>query len=173
MKIATPRFDLRLLDDGDGALYASLYGDPATMAFVAPALEPARLARALTATCSANMATPPRRRTWVIRDRALARDLGLIGLIWDGAPEGDRHGAELGVMLPPAWQDRGVAREAIAAVCDHAFAELGLAFLHTSHAPDHALAAGLMRRTGFVPQPPLAGEGVRRWRRLRDQDVLP
>ena len=46
MKIATPRFDLRLLDDGDGALYASLYGDPATMAFVAPALEPARLARA-------------------------------------------------------------------------------------------------------------------------------
>jgi RimJ/RimL family protein N-acetyltransferase len=165
--IATARFDLRLLAAGDETLYAALYGDPATMAAIAAAQAPAQLARGFAATCRANAASPPRRRTWVIHERATARDLGLIGLVWD--PDGHgRQGAELGVVLPPAHQGRGVASEAIAGLCAAAFAQLGLDFLHTRHRDGHGLAAGLMRRCGFERQPPCDGEDGQRWRLTRE-----
>jgi RimJ/RimL family protein N-acetyltransferase len=167
--IATAHFDLRLLDAGDEALYAALYGDPETMAHVAAAQEPERLASGFAATCRANAASPPRRRTWVIRDRATGRDLGLIGLVWDAAGEADRQSAELGVMLPPQSQGRGVASEAIAGVCGAAFARLGLDLLHTWHREGHALAEGLMRHVGFVAQPTRDGEGGQHWQLTREQ----
>ena len=163
MNFASKRFNVRLLAAGDAGLYASLYGDPETMTFVAPARALDQLERSFAACCRANEHTPPRRRTWVIHERASATDVGLIGLVWDSAPVDGRQGAELGVMLPTARQGRGVATEVIDALLAPAFARLDLDFLHTSHRDGHGLAAGLMRRVGFVAQPN-GEDGSCRWR---------
>lgn len=173
MRIETSRLVLRLLGPGDAALYDALYGDADTMRQVGTALAPGRLARSFATACRANAVSPPRRRTWVIHTLGAADDVGLIGLVWDGASDDTAVGAgvsaaELGVMLPPAWQGRGLATEAIAALCPVAFADLGLDAVHTWHADGHALAAGLMRRAGFAPLPARPGESGQRWRRERD-----
>lgn len=160
--IANAKIDLRLLASGDVALYAALYGDPGTMAFVAAAQDPHQLTRSFASTCRANTATPPRRRTWVIHERGAARDLGLIGLVWDAATTDDRQGAELGVVLPPALQGRGIASAAIAALAHHAFGPLGLQRLHTRHDSAHGPAGGLMSRLGFLRT--RAEDGPRGWR---------
>ncbi|KFN49428.1 GNAT family N-acetyltransferase [Arenimonas composti] len=145
-----PRLRLRLLDAGDGGLYARLYGDPATMRFVSAAGDAASLERSFAAACRLNREMPPRRRFWVIQPRRCPA-IGLIGLHWDArADAAGRIGAELGVMLPPDAQNRGWAAEAITTLLPHAFDDLGLDRLHTAHAADHALAAGLMRKTGFT-----------------------
>jgi RimJ/RimL family protein N-acetyltransferase len=161
---AAARVALRLLDAGDSALYAALYGDPATMQYVAAARDPAQLQRGFAATCRANAATPPRRRVWVIFDPGDGQPLGLIGLVWDRDTEAGRQGAELGVMLPPARQGLGLATSAIAALRPLAFAQLGLDFLHTWHRDEHGLAGGLMAKAGFAPQPGRDGERGQRWR---------
>lgn len=73
----------------------------------------------------------------------------------------DAGSAELGVMLVPAAQRRGLARELDDAVALHAFAPggWGLHRLWARHAPGHAAAAGVLAASGFEPGP--------RWARLQ------
>lgn len=158
MKLAdTARLRLPALSEADEALYVALYTDAGTMRWVAPPLSAARARGDFLAALAAARATPPTRRCWVLRRREDDTALGLIGLV--GGADGR---GEVGVLLPPAAQDRGYASEAIAALADAAFAA-GLASLHTRHLSAHGLAAGLMRRLGFRPQPP-APDGGCRWR---------
>lgn len=149
---------LRLLAASDEALYATLYGDPATMHHVGPALDPDACRGSFAAALRANAATPPRARTWVICLAGDEAGIGLAGLRWDGA-----GGAELGIVLPPDRQGQGFATAAIRALQGPAFGEFALARLHTRHDPAHALAGGLMAGLGFACTD-AGGEGrARRW----------
>jgi RimJ/RimL family protein N-acetyltransferase len=160
--LATPRLHLRPLADGDEALYCLLYVDPDVMRHVAPPLGPDAASRSFRAARRDSGPGVTPRHTWVLHETATLADIGLIALVGTAAGS-----AELGVLLLPDRQGRGYATEAIEALIPHAFGPLGLAEVHTRHAPGNGLAEGLMIRLGFEPLTTNPGEpGVRdrRWR---------
>jgi RimJ/RimL family protein N-acetyltransferase len=124
--LETPRLRLRLLHEegeGDVALYVHLYTDSAVMRCIAPPFDSAVAADAFARACRHNRAGRPGHRTWRIDDRATGDDLGIAALQRAG------DAAELGVVLREAAWGRGIGREALGAVLDHAFAGLGLALV--------------------------------------------
>lgn len=144
MKSSSQDIHLRLLEASDEPLYLDLYGDPETMRHIGPALDRDRAGRSFRAACRANQRQPPNARFWVVQARGTGQSLGLIGLHWDG-----EDSAELGVVLPPALQGRGVATAAITCLLPLAFDALRLARIHTRHAQAHGPASGLMTAVGF------------------------
>ncbi len=155
--LATARLALRPLAPADEALYVALYTDPATLRHVLAPLAPAAARRGFAAALAGLGTGEGQRGFWVMQARD-GRALGLIGLHRDAPGE-----AEVGVVLPPAWQGRGLATEAIAALADHAFGALALVRLHTRHDHDHALASGLMAGLGFERVAAVAGRRGWRW----------
>jgi RimJ/RimL family protein N-acetyltransferase len=153
----TPRLRLEPLAEGDRELYIALYSDAETMSRIAPAQTPEAAARGFRSALAAMRTSPPRRRFWVLRESSGVA-IGLLGLDHD-----EPDGGEVGALIPPPHQGRGYATEAIAALADHAFGDLGLQRLHTRHAPGHGLAAGLMRGLGFQPRPDADGPHRVRW----------
>lgn len=154
----TPRLHLRPLEPGDEALYVRLYSDPVSMQHIAAAQSPEAAARGFRAALAARAQRPPPRLFWVMHERALQQDVGLLGLDLDAPGSG-----EVGALIPPPWQGRGYATEAIAALAAHAFGALGLQQLHTRHAAGHGLAHGLMQGLGFLPADPVPGPHPQRW----------
>lgn len=156
--LTTPRLLLRPLTVRDDEFYCSLYTDPLVMQHVGPALgREAALINFDKAVRGASQ-SPPLRHRWVLVERDSDDSVGLVGLDYDNLC------AEVGALLLVAHQKRGYAAEAIAALADLAFNKLGLARLHTRHAPINAGAAGLMRKLGFVLDSPIAQEKAqRRW----------
>jgi len=175
-RLDSDRLQLIPLAEGDKALYCRLYTDPRVMARIARPRTPAEAARGFQASLRMNAEMPNRRSLWTMTLKSSGSALGLIGLDRD-----EPDGAEVGVVLPPEHQGRGLATEAIGALADHAFGALGLLRLHTRHAPDHGLAAGLMQSLGFERIRADAGEHGWRWqltpgrraRRQRVPDPLP
>jgi RimJ/RimL family protein N-acetyltransferase len=154
----TPRLQLRPLEPGDEALYVRLYSDPVSMARIAEPQTPEAAARGFRAALAAQAQVPPQRLFWVMHERVLHQDVGLLGLDLD-----EPGGGEVGALIPPEHQGRGYATEAIAALADHAFGTLGLQRLHTRHAAGHGLAHGLMQGLGFLPGEPEPGPHPQRW----------
>ncbi len=153
----TPRLQLRPLAEGDRAFYVALYSDAETMQRVVAAQAPAAAARGFVVALASMHCSPPQRRFWVMRDGS-GLAVGLLGLDHDEPDAG-----EVGALIPPPYQGRGYATEAIAALADHAFGTLGLRRLHTRHAAGHGLAAGLMRGLGFQPTADTGGPHPQRW----------
>ena len=134
-----------MLDRPDRRLYVQLYGDEGTMRHIGHPLEEAQARRSFAAACRANQSMPPTARFWVIEEKPMGFPLGLIGLHWNGPTS-----AELGVVLPPAQQGKGIATAAIRNLLEPAFDTLRIERLHTWHAAGHQLASGLMTSLGFV-----------------------
>ena len=59
--------------------------------------------------------------------------------------------AEVGIVILPEWQRRGLATEALALLCDYARQHLSLRQLYAIVAEDNAPAQALFRRAGFQP----------------------
>ena len=150
----------RPLDDDDADLFATLYGDPATMRHVGPVLDPRAAARAFAAAQRQMRLHPPAARYWRLGTGQGA--YGLLSLV----PDADRRSAETGVLLPPAVQGQGVATAMLGHLRDCLFGAGALDVLWTRHRSGHAAAVGLMRRLGFVEVPP--GQGWQRWQLERD-----
>lgn len=175
-RLESDRLQLNPLDEADEALYCRLYTDSRVMARIARPQTRAEAARGFRASLGMNAEMPNRRSVWTMTLKSSGSAVGLIGLDRD-----EPDGAEVGVVLPPEHQGRGFATEAIGALADHAFSALGLLRMHTRHAPDHGLAAGLMQSLGFEPIQADAGEHGWRWqltpsrwtRRQRQPDPLP
>jgi len=144
------------LTDDDADLFAALYGDPATMRHVGPALDHDAARRAFMAARRQMRGDPPAARYWRL-DTATGTD-GLLSLVPDAAG----RIAETGLLLPPALQGQGVATAALGHLRDAVFGAEAFDALWTRHRPGHAAAAGLMRRLGFVPKAP--ADGWQRWR---------
>ena len=62
---------------------------------------------------------------------------------------GEHRVGELGCCLAPAARGRGIATEALAALTDWAFAELGLGRVQVFVAPENVAALSLAERAGF------------------------
>ena len=62
---------------------------------------------------------------------------------------GEHRVGELGCCLVPAARGRGIATDALVALTDWAFAELGLGRLQVFIAPENVAALGVAERAGF------------------------
>ncbi|MBW8312863.1 MAG: GNAT family N-acetyltransferase [Rhizobium sp.] len=153
-----PKLQIRLLGESDQQLYLQLYGDEATMRYIGPSLDEKQARRSFASACRLNQSDPPTARFWVIEDCATGLAIGLIGLHWDGPAS-----AELGVVLPPEHQGKGIATRVIRILLAVAFDSLRLDRLHTRHVAGHFLAGGLMASLGFAALPHPAEGGVRCW----------
>ncbi|HEU4813342.1 MAG TPA: GNAT family N-acetyltransferase [Xanthomonadaceae bacterium] len=149
----TPRLRLRLLHPADEALYCALYTDPGVMTHVGPPLSAAAASRGFSVARRRNEAPDGAERRWSVRDLASGEAVGLLALLRDPSDPGN---AELGVMLLPAAQGRGFARELNDAVAARAFAPggWGLHRVWARHAAGHDAAAGALGASGFQPGPP-------------------
>ena len=149
---ATPRTRLRLLLPEDEALYCALYTDPAVMALVGPPMACPAARSGFHAACRLNAVAGGRQRRWAVLDRASGAGVGLLAVLRD---RGDGRGAEVGIMLLPAAQGRGLARELNDAVAALAFgaAGWGMDRLWARHLPGHGAAAAVLAATGFAPGP--------------------
>lgn len=155
----TPRARLRGLVPEDEALYCALYTDLDVMALIGEPLSLAAAKRAFAIACRRNADPAARERYWSILDRGTGRGIGLLALIAGASDPGD---AEFGVMLLPAAQGRGLARELNEALLEQAFARggWGLHRLWARHAQRHGAAAAVLARSGFRPARPLGANAV-------------
>jgi RimJ/RimL family protein N-acetyltransferase len=173
MDFQTPRLRLRPLCEADAALYGALYTDPGVMANLGPPLDADRAQRGFLAALRRGRDPARGERRWSVAWRADGTPAGLLAAI----PTPGRRGTcvELGVMLLPPSQGRGLAHELYAAVLPRVFAPDAppVARAWSRHAPGHLAAAGVLRVAGFRPGPPLDGFATglmtpARWARLRD-----
>ena len=140
----------RLVDDRDRALYRALYSDAAVMAHVGAALAPEAADALFAKVCAANAATPAMARYWRVDD---ARGGGPIGQVSMLRAAADPRCADLGVMLLPQWQNRGVGLSALAGLVDALLSDrwpLHLDVLTARHAAANPNAGRLTGALGFV-----------------------
>lgn len=115
LAFATARVVGRPIDAHDRPLYRALYTAPAVMAHIGPTRTPAE-ADALFAQALAHSQDPAERaRYWRIAEPSSEVVVGIVALV-----RSDRTPAEgeLGVMLLPEAQGRGLGRSAVAGVVD-------------------------------------------------------
>lgn len=147
---------MRPLAPGDQALYCGLYTDTELMRHIGAPLTAVAARRAFDASCRHNAAAGTH-ESWVMVERAGARDIGLIVLIQEG------DAAEIGAMLLGDAHNRGYAAEAITALVDLAFEETALDRLWTRHSRDNDAAHGLMRKLGFSVEDSTDAWALRWW----------
>lgn len=147
---STRRLRARLVDERDRALYRALYSDAGVMAHVGTTLDPDAVDALFAKVCRANAKTSAMARYWRV-DAAGADDpIGQVSMI---RVADDPRCADLGVMLLPRWQNRGVGLSALAGLVDALLSErwpLGLETLTARHAADNPNAGRLTGALGFV-----------------------
>lgn len=74
----------------------------------------------------------------------LIGDVGVAHII-----RGARWDCRLSYAIHPAYEGRGIASEAVRALIDYAFLELGLHRIEASHAPTNQRSERLLTRLGF------------------------
>lgn len=143
----------RLLLDGDRTLYHALHGNAAVMAGIGPVLDAEQADRGFANALAHNRRPLPqaRARFWRIVDAASGEAAGLLALV--RAPAAPAQ-AELGVMLLPAWQRRGLASASLAGLIallrSAADADVRATVFTARTAEDNRAAAALFSRLGFV-----------------------
>lgn len=168
----TPGLQLRPLGQADETLYCRLYTDPEVMRHIAAPLSAEAARAAFAAVSRLSWQVAPTMQVWIVRDRAIGADIGIVALIAHADLPGAR---EVGAMLLVEGRLRGVAAAAIGAVADHLFDPgdtLGADVhqLWTRHAPGNEAAMRLMLRMGFLRQVTCgADEAELRWRMSRER----
>lgn len=134
---------LEALRPTDQELFRRLYTDPASMRYIAPVYTPSAADSEFRAALSLP-AQPP----GVGRHRRVIRtepDLA-IGLL---AIDAHRDPIELGVMLLPAWQGRGIARRIVAAALIELAESAAARVVQVQYRPDNRAMAALARALAF------------------------
>ena len=92
-----------------------------------------------------------------------ARGVGIVSLM-AGASS-----AEVGMMLLPEWQGRGLGKHAIRAITEYGFSTLGVARVESSQRAGNVGWERLMERSGFMRvQGAIISQDWIGWRRDRD-----
>lgn len=147
MELLTPRLRLDALRDDDAAALFHYRADPAVARYQGwrPADE-AAARRFIEAQRDARAGVPD---TWLQRAIRL-RDSGeLIGDLGVHFVADDAATVELGISLAPVRQGAGLASEALCAVLDHVFGELGRHRAYASVDPRNAACIRLLERVGL------------------------
>ncbi|BBS38094.1 GNAT family N-acetyltransferase [Enterobacter cloacae complex sp. 2024EL-00215] len=138
--ITTSRLHLTPFEPSDWAFFRSLREDRAIMRYMA-AIAPEKETRRLFA---ARLAAP---HIFVIRFRNAGTPLGDIGL---QISTENREEADIGYTVVPAAQGKGIASEALRAVCDYAFNQAGVKAVNAYVLADNRGSVRVLEKAGFV-----------------------
>lgn len=145
----TPRIHARLVDDRDRDLYRSLYTDESVMAHIGAPLSVEDADGVFGKVLGYNAENPLRARYWRLSDIASGSDMGLLSNVRDRHESGV---IELGIMLLPSWQGRGMGLEILVKIIDLLMSDRWELDIHTviaRNAPRNLRAACLTSRLGF------------------------
>ena len=138
--ITTSRLTLSPFEPSDWPFFRALREAPEIMRYMA-AIAPETETRRQFA---ARLTTP---HTFVIRAHDDATPLGDIGLqISNTYPEE----ADIGYTVIPAAQGRGIASEALRAVCEYAFIRVGVKAVNAYVLADNGGSVRVLEKAGFV-----------------------
>lgn len=139
-KISTPRLTLSLFQFSDWSFFQRLRESPEVMRYMGD-IAPAKDTRLLFARRLAAQ------HTFVIREHNNPTPLGDIGLqISHLYP----HEADLGYALMPHAQGKGIASEAVRAVCQYALEQAGVTAINAYVLAENKGSIRVLEKTGFV-----------------------
>lgn len=138
--ITTPRLLLTPFEPSDWAFFRSLREDRDIMRFMASIASEKETRRVFAARLTAQ-------HTFVIRAHDDDTPLGDIGL--QVSPQ-FREEADIGYTVIPQAQGRGIASEALRAVCDYAFNLVGVNAVNAYVLADNVGSVRVLEKTGFV-----------------------
>ena len=137
----------RLVPDGAPALHAA-YGDAATMVFwdAPPSADLAETARRVR---FSHEASPVWHAAWAVLRKNDGRFIGMVNY---HARNLVHRRLAVGWIVVPAWQRRGIMREAMPALLDHCIHHLQAHRIEARIAPDNVASIRLAERLGFTPE---------------------
>lgn len=138
--ITTPRLLLTPFEPSDWAFFRSLREDRDIMRFMASIASEKETRRVFAARLTAQ-------HTFVIRAHDDVTPLGDIGL---QVSTQFREEADIGYTVIPQAQGRGIASEALRAVCDYAFNLVGVKAVNAYVLADNVGSVRVLEKTGFV-----------------------
>ena len=144
--LTTPRLRLRQFRTEDAEAMHACFADPEAMRFWN---HPAHTKRIETERAVSRFidCTPSYYRFWAVADATTDRCLGLVNY-HDGHIRSRR--AAIGYIIDPARQRQGIATEALAAMLDFCFDELGLHRIQAFIDPANAASRRLVEKLGFT-----------------------
>lgn len=158
------RVSLRLLDARDRELYVATYTDPVMMVQVGAPLDDEAARVAFDRTCRANLEAALRHRCWVITAAPDGAVAGLLGL----GRKADV--VEIGGMILPEWQGRGISGHAFPLGMQVAFSDPTVAHMMIRYRSTNTFAAGLMYKIGFNKIADAhPDDGLERWWLTREE----
>ncbi len=138
--ITTPRLYLAPFEPSDWAFFRTLREDRRIMRYMA-AIAPEKETRRVFA---ARLAAA---HVFVIRLRDDVTPLGDIGL---QISTENREEADVGYTVVPAAQGKGIASEALSAVCGYAFSQIGVKAINAYVLADNGGSVRVLEKAGFV-----------------------
>ncbi len=144
----TARLLMRPLQPEDESLYCACYTNPVLMQHISEPLTHDAALRSFAVALKLATEIPIRRYTWVMQEKSIQLDIGLLALVCEQA-DPESLNAEIGAIIFANFQNLGHAAEAINALVDIAFNKTSLAILRTQHTTNNGAACGLMEKLGF------------------------
>jgi ribosomal-protein-alanine N-acetyltransferase len=147
-ELSTPRLRLRQLTRADAPWYRAHFSDPAIVHGTGfPALADLAAAEAELTTYVLDLFDARTGLRWGLVPVGGEELIGSAGLFrWQDAPE---PAAEVGYDLVPEWWGRGLATEALGAICAYAFGTLGLHRLDAFVLDGNDRSRRTLERAGF------------------------
>jgi RimJ/RimL family protein N-acetyltransferase len=155
LDLETKRFRLRLLEEGDAALFHGLYTDPDTMRFICPPLSAEQAATRFPKIVARQRRPSFEGRFLVILDKATLQAVGICGT---SQYDADALRLEVGMVLKPEARAQGVAREALTALMKRIFVVSPVNEIWAQFSAENLAARQLVVSIGFTP---CADEGQR------------
>jgi [ribosomal protein S5]-alanine N-acetyltransferase len=143
--LLTARLRLRQFREDDTDAMHECYSNPEAMRFLDTPVHTRRIESERAVRRFINC-TPSYYRVWAVADARTDRCLGLVNY-HDGHIRFKR--ATIGYVIDPAHQRLGFATEAVSAMIDFCFGELGLHRLQALIVPENAASRALAEKLGF------------------------
>ncbi|OOG42084.1 GNAT family protein [Rhodanobacter sp. C05] len=147
MKLSTARLRLDALRPDDAEALFAYRANPVVARFQGWC--PVDLAAAREFIDAQTAATPDRAGGWFQRAIRLCDDGTLIGDLGVHLPEQTEASVEFGVSIAPYHQGSGYASEAVRALFELVFGQLGLHRIHASVDPRNLASMAMLRRLGM------------------------
>lgn len=143
-------FSFRLLDAEDENLFCDVFTDKTTMMLIGPALSEEAAATLYRSAQRANLRQPNRDLYYAIRCKRTDDEIGICTL---QRIDWVSRCAEVGLMLRPEKQHRGLGPEILQGLVRSAFDGFGFDRLHVSYHAENLAAKRLFAACGFAEMP--------------------
>lgn len=147
LELHTARLHLSPLSAHDWELFLTLHSDPDNLRYVCDPLSPAQIEERFTSRLPRWDLDSAHWLCLVIRDRESGEALGLTGLRISDKAAAE---AEVGYLLAPRHQGKGVAAESLRALIGYARQHLGLKRLIATVTDGNAASCQVLEKSGFV-----------------------